>query len=124
MTDPSTQQLSPMSGSEPATAGIPDDALCIVPLRNMVLFPGVMQSVTIGRADSVAAIEVAVRAGRRIGLLLQKDPAQEHPSGTDLYDVGTAASVLRFVTMPDGGRHLVCSGESRFRATEFLAGFP
>jgi ATP-dependent Lon protease len=124
MTDASTQQSPSMSGDKPATPDIPDDALCIVPLRNMVMFPGVMQSVTVGRPGSVAAIEVAVRSGRKVGLLLQKDPTQEDPSATDLYDIGTAASVLRYVTTPDGGHHLVCSGESRFRASEFVPGFP
>jgi ATP-dependent Lon protease len=95
-----------------------------VPLRNVVVFPGVVQSVSVGRPASVAAIEVAVRAGRKIGLLLQKDPTQADPGAADLYDIGTVASVLRYVTTADGSRHLVCSGESRFRVTEFLAGFP
>ncbi len=103
---------------------IPDDALCIVPLRNMVVFPGVVQSLSVGRAASVAAIEVAVRAGRKIGLLLQKDPTQADPGGADLYDIGTVVSVLRYVTTSDGSRHLVCSGESRFRVTEMLPGLP
>jgi ATP-dependent Lon protease len=103
---------------------MPEDALCIVPVRNVVVFPGVVQSITIGRPISIAAVEAAVRAGLKIGILLQKDPAKPDPTESDLYDIGTVASVLRYVTTPDGGRHLVCSGESRFRVAEFIPGLP
>jgi ATP-dependent Lon protease len=112
------------AGAVASLPGLPDDALRIVPMRNVVMFPGVVQSITIGRAASVAAVEAAVRAGGKIGLLLQKDPETEEPAGSDLYDIGVSATVLRYVTTPDGGRHLVCSGEARFRVTEFIGGLP
>ncbi len=124
MTDRDSLQTPSPSGAEAVPPGPPGDALCIVPMRNMVMFPGVVQSITIGRPASIAAVEAAVRAGGKIGLLLQKDPAQTDPTPTDLYDIGTAASVLRYVTTHDGGRHLVCSGESRFRVSEFITGLP
>ncbi len=112
------------SGTEPQAASLPEDSLCIVPMRSVVVFPGVVQSITIGRPGSIASVEAAVRTGGKVGLLLQKDPAQAEPAGADLYDIGTVVSVLRYVTTHDGGRHLVCSGESRFRVSEFITGLP
>jgi ATP-dependent Lon protease len=117
------------SASSSATGGnagitLPDDAIVIVPVRNMVLFPGMILPLNIGRESSVAAAQHAVRAERPIGLLLQKDPAVDNPQASDLHTVGTAAQVLRYVTTPDGGHHLIAQGEQRFRVREFLAGFP
>ena len=59
-----------------------------------------------------------------MGLLLQKDPEQEDPAPEDLYRVGTLTHILRYVTAPDGGHHLVCQGDSRFRVVDFVAGHP
>jgi ATP-dependent Lon protease len=119
-----TPGVPPGPASAPAeatpSAALPDDALAIVPVRNMVLFPGVVLPVMIGRPESVAAAQYAVRAGRPLGLLLQKDPATEEPQSTDLHEVGTVATILRFVTTPDGQHHLVCSGEARFQVVDYL----
>src|SRR5487761_266100 len=107
---------------------LPDDAVPIVALRNVVLFPGIVLPITLGREESVAAAQEAVRTGRKVGLLLQRDPALEKPQPTDLYELGVLATVVRYVTAPDGAHHLVCQGENRFRMlqivreTPFLAG--
>ncbi len=103
---------------------LPEDALAIVAVRNMVLFPGVVQPVTVGRTESVAAAQHAVRSGRPIGLLLQKDPAIDAPGPADLHDIGTVATILRYVTTPDGQHHLVCSGEARFQVVDYLPNPP
>lgn len=103
---------------------LPDDAMIIVPLRNAVLFPGVMSPVTIGRASSVAAAQEAARSERKVGFLLQRDPAQDEVGANDLYWVGTAGQVVRYITGADGGHHMVVQGQSRFRVLEFLEGWP
>ena len=101
-----------------------DDVLIILPVRNLVLYPGIVHPITIGRPASLAAAQEAARSGRPVGLLLQKDSEQEDPAPEDLYRVGTLTHILRYVTAPDGGHHLVCQGDSRFRVVDFIAGHP
>ncbi len=103
---------------------LPADALIILPVRNMVLFPGLVVPVTVGRASSVAAAQEAARSDRQIGILLQRDPAAASPTPGELYSIGTVADILRYVTTPDGSHHIVCQGEQRFRVVEFLQGYP
>jgi ATP-dependent Lon protease len=94
--------------------------LLIVPVRGFVLFPGAVMPLSIGRPRSVAAAQQAVREGRQIGVLLQRDPDAPDPSAAELHSVGVIANVLRYVTAPDGAHHLICQGEQRFRATTFV----
>jgi ATP-dependent Lon protease len=103
---------------------LPADAVPIVPLRNAVLFPGIVLPITLGREESIAAAQEAVRSGRKVGLLLQRDPALEKPAPTDLHELGVLATVVRYVTAPDGAHHLVCQGESRFRVLEIVRETP
>jgi ATP-dependent Lon protease len=103
---------------------LPADAVPIVAVRNVVLFPGIVLPVTLGREESIAAAQEAVRSGRKVGLLLQRDPALEKPAPTDLYEVGVLATVVRYVTAPDGVHHLVCQGESRFRLRQVVRETP
>ena len=112
----------PTSG-EPTLKPLPEDALVIVPLRNAVLFPGVMSPITIGRAASVAAAQEAARAEKRVGFLLQRDPEKNELTPDDLHWVGTAGQVVRYLTN-EGAHHLVVQGQSRFRVLEFLDGWP
>ena len=103
---------------------LPEDALIIVPVRNLVLFPGMILPVTIGRESSVAAAQAAVKAERPIGLVLQRAPDIEAPKREDLHDIGTVAQVVRYITTPDGAHHVVAQGEGRFRVLELLDGYP
>src|SRR5262245_11048962 len=112
-----------MKLSQPVVV-IPDDALIIVPVRNLVLFPGMILPVTIGRETSVAAAQAAVKAERPIGLVLQRRPDIETPKREELHDVGTVAQIVRYITTPDGAHHVVAQGEGRFRVLELLEGYP
>src|SRR6185312_6632247 len=103
---------------------LPADAVPIVALRNVVLFPGIVLPVTLGREESIAAAQEAVRTGRKVGLLLQRDATLEKPTPTDLYEVGVLATVVRYVTAPDGAHHLVCQGERRFRLLQIVRETP
>ena len=112
---------SPSSGSGGgASPPLPPDALIIVPVRNTVLFPGVVLPIALGRPKSVAAAQQAVRDQRQVGILLQRAADMEEPSGIDMHRMGTLANILRFVTAPDGTHHLVCQGEQRFQIVEYL----
>jgi ATP-dependent Lon protease len=103
---------------------LPSDAMIIVPVRNLVVFPGLIAPLTVNRAASVAAAQEAVRSERRIGLLLQRDPSLDTPGEQDLHNIGTAATILRYVTAPDGTHQLVVHGEQRFRVVGFYRGLP
>ncbi|MBA3563969.1 MAG: endopeptidase La [Gammaproteobacteria bacterium] len=124
--DPEPQATVTEDEADGQEAGhkLPEDVLIIVPVRNLVLFPNVVLPVAIGRKGSIAAAQEAARSGRKIGLLLQQDPETTSPGAGDLYRVGTVANILRYVTTPDGNHHLICQGERRFRALEFVDGFP
>jgi ATP-dependent Lon protease len=107
-----------------ATKPLPVDAIALVPMRNVVLFPGVLAPVTIGREKSVTAAQDAAKHERRVGFLLQRDPTLDAPTPTDLHWVGTAGQILRYVASPSGAHHLVVQGLARFRVLEFLDGWP
>jgi ATP-dependent Lon protease len=109
-----------VSATHVAASQRASDAIPIIAMRNVVLFPGVVLPIALGREESIAAAQEAVRSGRKIGLLLQQDPAIEKPSSHDLHQIGVLATVVRYVTAPDGTHHLVAQGESRIRAVEFL----
>ena len=103
---------------------LPPDAIPIVPIRSVALFPGVVMPISLGRELSIAAAQEAVRAGHKIALLAQRDATVEKPGAADLYEIGVLATVIRYVTTPEGAHHLVCQGESRFRVVEKLRETP
>jgi ATP-dependent Lon protease len=103
---------------------ISDDMLIILPVRNLVLFPGVVLPVTLSREMTVAGAQEATRTGRKVGFLLQHDADEDDPGADDLHRVGTVANVLRYVNAPDGSHHLVVQGEQRFKVLDFQPGLP
>ncbi|MGY3234894.1 MULTISPECIES: endopeptidase La [unclassified Bradyrhizobium] len=103
---------------------IPEDALIIIPVREMVLFPGAIAPIAIGRAKSIAAAQQALREQRPVGIVLQRSPAIEEPGPDDLYRVATIANIVRYITAPDGTHHIVCQGVQRARILDFLPGTP
>jgi len=107
-----------------AIPALPEDALIVVPVRNTVLFPGVVLPLALGREQSIAAAQEAARNERPIAVVLQRDPKAETPSPDELHDVGTVASILRYVTGPDKTHHVICQGEQRIRVLQYLSGYP
>jgi ATP-dependent Lon protease len=103
---------------------LPEDALILVSTRNLVLFPGTVLPITLGRQRSVVAAQTAMRLSRTVGLVLQRDPGIDDPIPVDLHRMGTEASLVRYLTSPDGGHHAICQGERRFRILDFLEGYP
>jgi ATP-dependent Lon protease len=103
---------------------IPNDALIIVAVRNIVLFPGVVAPITINRQKSIAAAQQALREQRPIGILLQRDGEVDDPAPDDLYRVCTVANIIRYITAPDETHHIVCQGVQRARIIDFLPGTP
>ncbi|MFL6711412.1 MAG: endopeptidase La, partial [Sulfurifustis sp.] len=103
---------------------LPEDALIILPVRNTVLFPGMVLPLTIGRQRSIAAAQEAMRSERPIGVLQQRDPSVDVPGPNDLYSLGTVATILRYVTSPEGAHHVISQGQKRFQVVEYLDGYP
>ena len=103
---------------------LPDDAVPLLPVRNLVLFPNMVIPVGIGRSGSILAARQAAQHDLPIGVVLQRDASVEEPAAEDLHDIGAVASVMRFVTGREGHHHLVLQGMERFRVVEFLSGYP
>src|SRR4051812_47959244 len=115
--------------SSPATAHtdnvpIPNDALIIVPVRNTVLFPGVVAPITIGRPKSIATAQQALREQRPVGILLQRNPEADDPRPDELNRICTVANIVRYITAPDETHHIICQGVQRARILDFLPGTP
>jgi len=112
------------SSNVPEWPPLPEDALIILPVRNTVLFPGIVQPLTVGRKRSIAAAQEAARSDKPLGILQQRDPTIDTPNEADLNRIGTVAAILRYVTAGDGAHHAICQGQERFRIIEFLPGYP
>lgn len=95
------------------------DELPILPLRNTVLFPGVIIPITIGREKSVQLIQDAQRGNKIIGTIAQKESSIQDPETSDLYSVGTVAQIIRILEMPDGSTSVIIQGKRRFEVAEF-----
>ncbi|MEX0995340.1 MAG: endopeptidase La, partial [Balneolaceae bacterium] len=98
---------------------IPDN-LPILPLKNTVLFPGVVVPITVGRDRSLALVKDAYESDKTIGVVTQKDESVEDPDASDLYQVGTVAKILKLIKMPDGSKSVVIQGKTIFNITEFI----
>jgi ATP-dependent Lon protease len=112
------------AATEVASVPIPADALIIVPVRSMVLFPGVVAPITIGRQKSIAAAQQALREQRPIGILLQRNVDVDDPGPDDLHRICTVANIIRYITAPDETHHIICQGVQRARVLDFLPGTP
>ena len=100
------------------------ESLPILPLKNTVLFPGVVVPITVGRDRSLALVKEAYAGDRIIGVVTQKDMDVEEPTYDDLHTVGTVAQILKLIKMPDGSRSVVIQGKSIFKVKEFTQDQP
>src|SRR5688572_17405990 len=100
------------------------EILSILPLRNTVLFPGVVIPITVGRDKSIRLIKEAYKTDKIIGVVAQKDSTVEDPQVTDLNQVGTVANIIRMLRMPDGNTTVIIQGKRRFKLNEIKATEP
>ncbi|MDG4717106.1 endopeptidase La [Winogradskyella marincola] len=100
------------------------ESLPILPLRNTVLFPGVVIPITAGRDTSIKLINDANKGGKVIGVVAQKDESVENPSAQDIYKTGTVARILKVLKMPDGNTTVIIQGKKRFMVNEVISEKP
>ncbi len=98
--------------------------LPILPLRNTVLFPGVVLPITVGRDKSIKAVNEAYKAHKFVGVVAQKDSSVEDPTMKDLEDIGTIAKVVKLIKMPDGGTTVIIQGKKRFKIVSITSEDP
>ncbi len=115
--------LNEHEGDDGQDIEIPSE-LPILPLRNTVLFPGVVLPITVGRDKSIKAVMEAYKADKLVGVVAQKDSNIEDPTITDLEDVGTVAKIAKLIKMPDGGTTIIIQGKRRFKVKSITAEDP
>ena len=100
------------------------DTIPVLPLRNTVLFPGVVIPITVGRDKSIKAVGDAYKTNKLIAVLAQRDSSIEDPVATDLVAVGTVARIIKLIKMPDGGTTVILQGKRRFSLLEMITDDP
>ena len=100
------------------------EVLPVLPLRNTVLFPGVVIPISVGRQKSLRLVQDVSRGSKMLGTLAQTDPRMDDPESGDLYQLGTVAEILKVLEMPDGSTTVIIQGKRRFRVAEFISGDP
>jgi ATP-dependent Lon protease len=98
--------------------------LPLLPLRNTVLFPGVVIPITVGRDKSIKAVNDAYKTDKLVGVVSQKDSNVEEPTVSDLVDIGTIAKIIKLIKMPDGGTTIIIQGKKRFKTEEITTDDP
>lgn len=100
------------------------DTLPILPLRNTVLFPGVVLPITVGRERSLKLIRDVNNGSKLLGTISQKDYTVDKPEPKDLYSIGTVAEILKILEMPDGSTSVIIQGKRRYSIREFVSEDP
>jgi len=100
------------------------ETLPILPLRNTVLFPGVVIPITVGRDKSIKAVTDAYKGDKLVGVVAQKDSSVEEPSVSDIQDIGTLARIMKLIKMPDGGTTIIIQGRRRLKIEEIVSEEP
>lgn len=115
--------LNENEGDNGQDIGNPSE-LPLLPLRNTVLFPGVVLPITVGRDKSIKAVNDAYKADKLIGVVAQKDSNIEDPTVSDLEDIGTVARIVKLIKMPDGGTTIIIQGKRRFKLVSITSEDP
>jgi ATP-dependent Lon protease len=115
--------LNENDGDNNADIVVPDE-LPLLPLRNTVLFPGVVLPITVGRDKSIKAVNDAYKADKLVGVVAQKDSNVEDPEINDLENIGTVAKIIKLIKMPDGGTTVIIQGKKRFKVASIITDDP
>lgn len=100
------------------------NSIALLPLRNTVLFPGVVLPITVSRDKSIKAVNDSYKGDKLIGVISQKEFAVEEPEAKDLCSIGTIAKIIKIIKMPDGGTTVIIQGKKRFLINEIITDDP
>ncbi len=117
------QLISPDDNVQQSDEKIPEE-LPILPIRNTVLFPGVVLPITVGRQKSIELVKKSYRSDRIIGVIAQKNNKSEDPSFKDIYQIGTIAKIIKMLVLPDGNTTIIIQGRSRFSIKSIVSEDP
>ncbi len=117
------QLVATDEGPELNEKNLPEE-LPVLPVKNTVLFPGVVLPITVGREKSVTLVKKAYRGNKIIGVVAQKNIKVEEPTSKDIYEVGTVARILKMLVLPDGNTTIIIQGQKRFQITGIIADDP
>jgi ATP-dependent Lon protease len=115
--------LSPEEESEMQKEGLPEE-LPILPVKNTVLYPGVVIPITVGRQKSIRLVKKAYRGDRIIGVVAQSQPGAEEPDFDTIYKVGSIARILKMLVLPDGNTTIIIQGQRRFELESISSSEP
>jgi len=121
--DEMIQLINPEQESDLKPEELPEE-LSILPIKNTVLFPGVVIPITVTRQKSIRLIKKAYQGNRIIGVIAQKNKQAEEPNSDDLYRFGTVARIIKMLVLPDGNTTIIIQGKNRFAIKEFLQDEP
>lgn len=113
------QMINPEQESDLKPEDLPEE-LSILPIKNTVLFPGVVIPITVGRQKSIKLVKKAYQGNRIIGVIAQKNSQAEEPAVEDLYRTGTVARIIKMLVLPDGNTTIIIQGKNRFTIREFV----
>src|SRR5690606_4241614 len=117
------QMINPEQESDLRPEDLPEE-LSILPIKNTVLFPGVVLPITVGRQKSIRLVKQAYQASRIIGVVAHKNSQAEEPLTEALYRVGTVACIIKMLVLPDGNTTIIIQGKTRFNISDFLTEAP
>ncbi|HMR56198.1 MAG TPA: endopeptidase La [Cyclobacteriaceae bacterium] len=121
--DEMIQLINPEQESDLKPEDLPEE-LSILPIKNTVLFPGVVIPITVTRQKSIRLIKKAYQGNRIIGVIAQKNKQAEEPGMEDLYRFGTVARIIKMLVLPDGNTTIIIQGKNRFQIREYLQDEP
>lgn len=113
------QMINPEQDSDLKASDLPEE-LSILPIKNTVLFPGVVIPITVGRQKSIRLVKKAYQGNRIIGVVAQKNALSEEPGVEDLYKTGTVARIIKMLVLPDGNTTIIIQGKNRFAVKEII----
>lgn len=113
------QLINPEQESDLKPEDLPEE-LSILPIKNTVLFPGVVIPITVTRQKSIRLIKKAYSGNRIVGVIAQKNKQMEEPAIEDVYKFGTVARIIKMLVLPDGNTTIIIQGKNRFSVREFV----
>lgn len=109
---------------EEVARDLPGDLIIVLPVRRMVLFPGVTAPIVVGRPESIAAAKAAASAKRPLAVVMQREADTDAPSPEDLFEMGAIAEIQQYVVSEEGAHHVVCAGRDRVVLKDYAPDYP